>query len=76
MMAIWYSCDNKNKKYLKFILFNNRSVKIVSNYQIKRELQTQFIFKDASKFLDCISALFELPFIELAELSQFIIEEY
>ena len=75
-MAIWYSCDNKNKKYLKFILFNNGSTKIVSNNEIKRELQTKFLFKDGSKFLDCISALFELPFIELGELSQFIIEEY
>lgn len=75
-MGIWYKCERKAKSYFKFIIFNSGKVKIVSNISKKRVNRKTQIFKDGANFLDGIINLFGLGFIELAELSTWIIEQY
>ena len=75
-MAIWHMCNNKARKYFKFIIFNSLKVKIVTNDYLKRANQSIHLFNDGQKYLDAILNLFELAFIELSELSNWILEQY
>jgi len=76
LMAIWYKCDNRNKKYLKFIIFNSGKVKLVNNNNIKKITQCIQVFQNGEDLLDALLNLFELHFIEFAELANWILENY
>lgn len=76
VMAIWYMCIRKDKKYLKFIMFNSGAVKLVNNDNLKRSNQYAQKFTDGANFLDAITNLFSLTFLDLSELAQWIIEHY